>query len=222
MGIINPLLPIYRRRERLHVLTVAQPKVLCTPALYRDHDHLAGVAGGHRRLGLFHGACGDRRGASPRQWGRFTTPLCGSPTRWPVTEVAEPQRRARSVREDERPDMVSELIFTSGTEATPKAIMHTEETANFSVRVARQDLGLDDRDVVWMPSPVGHSTGFNYGVRLAIYHGLALLLQDRWDAAVACDLIAGFRASYTLASTTFLCRIWWPRPSAGEVITSGP
>ena len=107
-------------------------------------------------------------------------------------------------REDERPDAVSELIFTSGTEAAPKAIMHTEETANFSVRVARQDLGLGDRDVVWMPSPIGHSTGFNYGVRLAIYHGLALVLQDRWDAAVACDLIAAHRASYTLASTTFL------------------
>ena len=27
-----------------------------------------------------------------------------------------------------------------------------------------------------MPSPVGHSTGFNYGVRFAIYHGLRLVL----------------------------------------------
>ena len=40
-GIINPLLPIYRRRELLHALTVAESKVLCTPALYRDHDHLS-------------------------------------------------------------------------------------------------------------------------------------------------------------------------------------
>jgi acyl-coenzyme A synthetase/AMP-(fatty) acid ligase len=31
---------------------------------------------------------------------------------------------------------VSELIFTSGTEAEPKAILHSEQTANFSVRVA--------------------------------------------------------------------------------------
>jgi cyclohexanecarboxylate-CoA ligase len=33
---------------------------------------------------------------------------------------------------------------------------------------------------------------------------LPLVLQDRWDASVACDLIAAHRASYTLASTTFL------------------
>jgi acyl-CoA synthetase (AMP-forming)/AMP-acid ligase II len=82
--------------------------------------------------------------------------------------------------------------------------MHTEQTANFSVRVAYTDLGMGDDDVVWMPSPIGHSTGFNYGVRFALYHGLPLVLQDRWDPAVAHDLITAERASYTLASTTFL------------------
>ena len=60
--------------------------------------------------------------------------------------------------------------------------MHTEQTTNFSVRVAHADLGITGGDVVWMPSPVGHSTGFNYGLRFALYHGLPLVLQDRWDA----------------------------------------
>jgi len=55
-----------------------------------------------------------------------------------------------------------------------------------------------------MPSPLGHSTGFNYGLRFALYHGLPLVLQDRWDAAVAADLVARERCSYTLAATTFL------------------
>ena len=73
------------------------------------------------------------------------------------------------------------FLTTSGTEANPKAIMHTEQTAGFSVRIAFDDLGLGSHDVVWMPSPVGHSTGFNYGVRFALHHGLKLVLQDRWD-----------------------------------------
>jgi acyl-CoA synthetase (AMP-forming)/AMP-acid ligase II len=55
-----------------------------------------------------------------------------------------------------------------------------------------------------MPSPVGHSTGFNYGLRFALYHGLPLVLQDRWDAAAAAELVAAEGASYTLAATTFL------------------
>ena len=82
--------------------------------------------------------------------------------------------------------------------------MHTEQTTNFSVRVAYRHLGMGPGDVVWMPSPIGHSTGFNYGVRFALYHGLPLVLQDQWDPALAVDLIERERCSYTLAATTFL------------------
>ncbi len=58
--------------------------------------------------------------------------------------------------------------------------------------------------MVWMPSPVGHSTGFNYGVRFALHHGLRLVLQDRWDGEAAARLVDRERCSYTLAATTFL------------------
>src|SRR5207302_160263 len=73
-----------------------------------------------------------------------------------------------------------------------------------SVRVAASDLGIAADDVVWMPSPLGHSTGFNYGLRFALYHGLPLVLQDRWDAAVAVEMVRRERCTYTLAATTFL------------------
>ena len=196
-GVINPLLPVYRRKELLHVFTVAESKVVCTPASYRNHDHLAETRAGHCRVRAGPRARGGRRDTSRHE--RDGRGRHGLVRRhhgdWPAGARPASSRTA---------DAVSELIFTSGTEAAPKAIMHTEQTANFSVRVAREDLGIGDGDVVWMPSPIGHSTGFNYGVRLALYHGLPLVLQDRWDAAVACDLIAAHRASYTLASTTFL------------------
>jgi len=120
----------------------------------------------------------------------------------PLSDVLERDHGVAPPQRD--PSAVSELIFTSGTEATPKAIMHTEQTTNFSARVAATDMQIDGGDVVWMPSPLGHSTGFNYGLRFALYHGLPLVLQDRWDPAVAVDVIARERCSYTLAATTFL------------------
>jgi acyl-coenzyme A synthetase/AMP-(fatty) acid ligase len=198
-GVINPLLPIYRRKELLHAVTVAESKVVCTPARYRNHDHLEQTREVIEASGLpvVHVVVDDARpdGADGGDAG-------DGPTVWLPDALAGPAPgRDQWV---ERPDAVSELIFTSGTEAAPKAIMHTEETANFSVRVAGHDMAVGPGDVVWMPSPIGHSTGFNYGVRLAVYHGLPLVLQDRWDAGVACDLIAAHGASYTMASTTFL------------------
>jgi acyl-CoA synthetase (AMP-forming)/AMP-acid ligase II len=215
-AVVNPLLPAYRRRELQHVFAVARPKVVCTPRSYRGHDHLSETAAvieawGHPvshvlvdRPGATGG--GSDPGAGPSD-GRTTTfeGIVGS---------AGPGAGARrdggaGARRDGGPAdrdaaAVSELIFTSGTEAAPKAIMHTEQTANFSVRTAQRDLEMSDDDVVWMPSPIGHSTGFNYGVRFALYHGLPLVLQDRWDPEVAARLIAEHGASYTLASTTFL------------------
>lgn len=197
-AVLNPLLPIYRRRELAHVCSVARPKAIVTPALYRGHDHLAETQAllaetGHDAAHVVVAGEGEPAPAVPGVATALAEILVGAGG---GEDLPAPAGRESAA--------VSEIIFTSGTEATPKAIMHTEETANFSVRVAYDDLGMGPGDVVWMPSPIGHSTGFNYGVRFALYHGLALVLQDRWDAAVAADLVSSRRATYTLASTTFL------------------
>ena len=187
-AVINPLLPNYRARELAHVFSTAQPRAIFTPSIHRDFDHEALVA-----------TTTAATGCSP------VHVVCDPAPRHGIAlgEVLARDDRA-ALPADRDAAAVSELIFTSGTEATPKAIMHTEQTTNFSVRVAASDLGIAGDDVVWMPSPLGHSTGFNYGLRFALYHGLPLVLQDRWDAAVAVDLVRRERCSYTLAATTFL------------------
>jgi acyl-coenzyme A synthetase/AMP-(fatty) acid ligase len=188
--VINPLLPNYRGRELAYVFETARPRAIYAPGSYRDFDHERLVVDTAARTGVnpVHVVC-DR------------SPSVGIP----LDDVLALGGAGRPIPERDAA-AVSELIFTSGTEATPKAIMHTEQTTNFSVRVAATDMQITGEDVVWMPSPLGHSTGFNYGLRFALYHGLPLVLQDRWDAAVAADLVARERCSYTLAATTFLRR----------------
>lgn len=188
-AVINPLLPNYRARELTHVFETARPAAVVTPAEHRGFDHRELVADVRAATGLdpVHVVVdrddGDAGGGVP-----FAALLDEAPATLPPG----------------RADAVSEIIFTSGTEATPKAILHTEQTANFSMRAARAHLGIGADDVVWMPSPVGHSTGFNYGLRFALYHGLPLVLQDRWDADEALALVQQEHATYTLAATTFL------------------
>lgn len=193
-AVVNPLLPNYRVHELAHVVRTVAPVVIFTPAAYRGFDHRQLVDDVIAATGVevLHVVVGDD---SPVTGARISfADLC-----------AEGAALARvAVLGAGRASAVSEVIFTSGTEAQPKAIMHTEQTANFSVRVAYEDLRMDASDVVWMPSPIGHSTGFNYGVRFALYHRLPLVLQDRWDGAAAAALVAEHGCSYTLAATTFL------------------
>jgi non-ribosomal peptide synthetase component E (peptide arylation enzyme) len=186
-AVINPLLPNYRRRELSHVFSVAEPVVIVTPAEYRGFDHrelVRDVVAGSG-VDVHHVVVGGEPGPHAESFDAWRT----------AAPLALDGGDARAV---------SELIFTSGTEARPKAIMHTEQTTNFSVRVAASDLGVTTSDVVWMPSPLGHSTGFNYGLRFALYHGLPLVLQDRWDGDTAVQLISTHGCSYTMAATTFL------------------
>lgn len=192
-AVVNPLLPGYRASELGHVWRRARPRAVVTPDRYRGFDHVALVdevsrATDHRP---FHVVVGEAGGDA-----RLDDLLARDATATP--EAADDAQRSPDA------SAVSELIFTSGTEALPKAILHSEQTANFSVRVAYADLGMSPADVVWMPSPVGHSTGFNYGLRFALYHGLPLVLQDEWDAEAAAELVARESCTYTLAATTFL------------------
>ena len=188
-AVVNPLLPNYRAHELEHAWRTARPAVVVIPDTYRDHDHRALVAQVAASTGVDpHVVVVGEAGPDQSSFADLIGHTVGA---------AHPLAPGRA-------DAVSEVIFTSGTEAQPKAIMHTEQTTNFSVRAAYADLDMGDDDVVWMPSPVGHSTGFNYGLRFALYHGLPLVLQDRWDAATALDLVAEERCTYTLAATTFL------------------
>jgi acyl-CoA synthetase (AMP-forming)/AMP-acid ligase II len=184
--VLNTLLPNYRAKELDHIFSTAAPAAVVIPAVYRGFDHRALVE--------------SVRASLPRD------------VRVLVVEgdemIDDVRRDAAAGRVPSAPVPAaaghSELIFSSGTEATPKGIIHSEQTTNSGVRALHDFLGLDAETVVWMPSPVGHSTGFNFGLRFALYHGVPLVLQDRWDADVAISLVRRFGASYTLAATTFL------------------
>ncbi|MFE5700367.1 AMP-binding protein [Rhodococcus koreensis] len=187
-AVLNTMLPIYRGKELRHMLSTAGTKLLITPGVYRKFDHAelgAQLAADLPALAA-HVVVPD----PTESQNAFADILAAHPT--------------ASFGAAQDPEAVSELLFTSGTESTPKAVMHTESTTGFGVRAAAEYLGITAEDIVWMPSPIGHSTGFNYGVRMAIHQGLTLCLQDRWDAAEAVRLISTERCSYTVAATTFL------------------
>jgi len=193
-AVINPLLPGYRQKELRHVFETARTRAIITPDVYRGFAYAPMVDALREETGLdVHHVVVGEVADGPGNNASLDAILAAAGTA--DTNALPPHPPAQAV---------SELIFTSGTEAAPKAIMHTEQTANFSVRVAYADMEMGPGDVVWMPSPVGHSTGFNYGLRMGLYNGIRLVLQDQWNAATACDLVAAESCTYTLAATTFL------------------
>ena len=95
-------------------------------------------------------------------------------------------------------------MFTSGTTADPKGVLHTHNTLDYENRSIIEVYGLGPDDVVFMPSPVTHITGLLYGLQLPAMLGTRVVLQDVWDPAAALRLIEAERCSFTVAATPFL------------------
>jgi acyl-CoA synthetase (AMP-forming)/AMP-acid ligase II len=202
-GILNPLLPIYRKNELTHMLGVTEAKLLITPRSYRGCDYAP----------LVDGVLRER----PLPTGHLVVDA-PEPDRSPFLETIRDRPTERR-RLDLDPLRVSMIAFSSGTEAAPKAIMHTEQTTGFNVRAIAASLAMGASDVVWLPAPIGHSTGFNRGARLAIHLGIPLVMQDRWDPGVGAHLIERFGCTYSAATPTFL-RDMLDAPHASRNLTT--
>ena len=102
------------------------------------------------------------------------------------------------------PNQVTTLMFTSGTEANPKGVMHTHNTLGVGTRQVYDVLALSPDDVVFMASPIGHITAVLVAARLPLVYGMTTVWQDVWNPEAAVDLIAREGCTVTLSATPFL------------------
>jgi cyclohexanecarboxylate-CoA ligase len=106
--------------------------------------------------------------------------------------------------ETTRPDDVSLLLYTSGTTADPKGVLHNHRTLGYEIQSIADLFRLGDRDRVFMASPVTHITGYLYGVLLPPLLGTTVVLLDVWEPEVAARLIEDERCRFTVGATPFL------------------
>lgn len=105
------------------------------------------------------------------------------------------------------PRALCHVGFTSGTTGEPKGVMHTHQTLravldNWVRLQGRETLG--DPVVNLVASPVGHHTGFLWGVLLtALLRGTAVYL-DRWVPSEAPRVIREEQVTTMFSAPTFL------------------
>lgn len=188
-AIVNPLMPIFRRRELRFMLDLAETKVLIVPREFRGFDHGAlahELAAELQHLSHVHVLEEDfRTGFLARAW--------------------EDKTDATALFAARRPTATDfcQLIYTSGTTGEPKGALHCQNSLIPSLG-SFLDKGLTADDVIFMASPIAHQTGFLVGLMLPVVLGAAVALQDIWDGATGVEIIAAERCTFTMASTPFL------------------
>ena len=189
-AVCEPLMPIFRERELLFMLRESGAGVLLVPSRFRGRDHAAMAAGLRSELpALEHVVVVD--GGVPAGDG---APAAPSP----------------------RPDQLAQLLFTSGTSGEPKGALHRHDVLMRAADHHIDHFGLGADDVVYVPSPLAHQTGFLYGMWIAIRLGVPQVLQEVWDAEVGLDTMQRFGVTFVQAATPFLADLTRVAVERGE------
>lgn len=101
-------------------------------------------------------------------------------------------------------DDVALILSTSGTTGKPKAALLTHNNLLFSERQFTKELELDENDIMFMPAPLNHATGFNHGLLSPLILGGTTVLQQDFCAKTAIDLMNREGVTWSMGATPLI------------------
>ncbi|OLS40740.1 AMP-binding protein [Bacillus sp. MRMR6] len=196
-GVSNPIIPIYRNKEVKYILKQSNTKVLIVPATFRQFNYLEMA-----RSILYDGEVGTVEKIL------VVDKYSNHPVLNPEIELDFSQFIKNSYSNDDVASINETdpalLLYTSGTTANPKGVLHSHNTLLHENRTIIELYNLTEEDTVFMPSPVTHITGLLYGLELSFMIQGKVVYQDIWSPADAIQLMIKEQCSWTVGATPFL------------------
>lgn len=174
------------------VLRVTEAKGIAIPGKFRGIDYPAmieGIGGGFAALGTRIAVGCDE---TKDDWLGFEDLL--------QTVAADAKVEAEPVAASE----ITCLLFTSGSSGSPKGVAHSSNSIGAMNTTVAPIYGMAPEQVIFMGAPLGFSAGLVHGLRLAVYLGATLVLQESWNTDRALETMTREGATFTLATPTLL------------------
>lgn len=95
------------------------------------------------------------------------------------------------------------ILCTSGTTQGCRAVMLTHNNIIFSEDGFNREMGLTKDDIIFMPAPLSHATGFHHGIISPMLMGAKLVLQQTFCCDSAIEIMNRERCTYSMGATTF-------------------
>lgn len=186
-AVICPIMPIFREHEVRQILYKTRAKLFVLPKTFRHFDFQ------------------DMARHLAQDYPHLTIWMRGETEEFPsLHEMMNPKPLTGDLALS-LPDYddLAEIVFTSGTTGRPKGVMHSHRTLLRGLLIQRDFLHLGSEDVIFMPSPFAHQTGFLYGVVFPLLLGIPAVYQDIWEPRTALDLLSTWHATFSMGATPF-------------------
>jgi cyclohexanecarboxylate-CoA ligase len=187
-AILNPIVPIYGAREIRFILQQTESACVVAADRFRGVDFAALLARLRPDIASLRAVITD----AEEMFGKEAGPVASG--RWPV----------RQRHDGVHPNRVSVILYTSGTTAEPKGVLHSDNTLLAECFNTVRYHRLADDEVFVMPSPVSHISGLLYGIMLPVVLGGTSVLMETWDAEQFLALVERERGTYSAGATPFL------------------
>lgn len=194
-AVMLPVVTIYGAKELGFILRQSRAKWLFTPDRFRNVDYSQGVA-----------ECGELPALERH--------IAIGPD-FDALEAAGPISDPVPVDASE----LALLVYTSGTTADPKGVMHSARGFLAEMETMRLMRAGSDDDAVISPWPPGHVAGALSMYRF-LCQGTPLILMDQWDARLAAELIDRHKVTSSSGTPFHLSGMIAAADSQGYDLTS--
>lgn len=99
---------------------------------------------------------------------------------------------------------VAVILFTSGTTKGSRGVLLTHNNIISSEQMFNRALELNEEDIIFMPAPLSHATGFHHGIISPILNGGKLVLQENYKANDALAIMEREKCTYSMGATPFI------------------
>jgi acyl-CoA synthetase len=205
--IVNPIVPIYRDAELRYILKDAHTRAFLIPEKFRSTDYVNMVQDLRAELPDLEHVIMVRGEQDYPGVLRFEQLVDCEP----VDLQALP---------DIDPNYPKCRLYTSGTTGFPKAVIHTHNTLNYVQECSVRHSKTTADDVMVMPSPVTHITGYSSGLNMSFVSPARSALMARWDANAAIDFIHRVNGTMTVGATPFLVELLDAAEQRGDGLPS--
>lgn len=192
--IVNPVIPIYRERELRFILKDARTKLIYIPERVRSLEFTSMLTSLQAELPDLKHIVTVRAEEDHEGMLRFEDLIDNAPA--DLSELPKVD-----------PNSVKTILYTSGTTGTPKAVLHSHNTLSRIIQNSVDHWQMDERDIMLMPSPVTHITGYGSGMVLPFITPVKSALMARWDADAAVEFTLRIGATASVGATPFLVEL---------------